>query len=160
MKYTKEITEESAKWDLDPIIIACLIYQESKGDTAAFRYEPAFYRKYVDGKDRKTLIGHVPKYLPTLESEKISRACSWGLCQIMGQTAREQGFDGQYLTELSVFPSVNIAIGCKYLRKLMSFSDKKNDYTYGLLRYNGSGNPDYPSLVLKHRSSGNYLKVF
>jgi hypothetical protein len=70
-------------------------------------------------------------------------------CQVMGQVAREMGFDGTFLSALCD-PEQGLAIGCKLLRKKLDAMD--GDVTRGLLAWNGGGNPAYPGQVLARRA--------
>ena len=108
------VIESAKKYDLSPHLIAAVIWQESRGNKFAYRYEDGFFLKYVAAKERTNLIGHVPAVIPTLPTEKRGRSFSWGLMQIMGQTAREQGFVGDDLTELLEI-NTNIDFGAKHL---------------------------------------------
>lgn len=150
------ITKYSNIYSLDPIIVACLIIQESNGDKNAIRFEKSFYKNKLELKKESELAGFIPKKIPTLDTEKIARATSWGLMQIMGETARSiLKFEKQYLSEL-IDIETNISLGTKYLSQLIK---KKDSYIYGLLLYNGGGNRDYPNMVLKHRTTGKYLEL-
>src|SRR5262245_59806469 len=85
----------AARHGLDPALVCAICHHESEGwQPWAFRYEPAFYAKYIE----------VMVSLPA--TEKRARAFSYGLMQIMGQVAREQGFTGKSLGEL-FDPAVN-----------------------------------------------------
>src|SRR5207244_6850484 len=100
----------------------------------AVRYEPGFYDRYVSAMHGLT------------ETEKKMRATSFGLMQVLGQTARELGFDGRFLTELFE-PETAIIYGCKKLKREM---DKHNgDVRAALLGYNGGGDLSYPDRVLQ-----------
>src|SRR5262249_45063110 len=129
--------------NLEKEIVAGLIWQESRGETYAYRYEPDFFRRYLEGRKRTELNGFVPALLPTLESEKSARATSWGLMQIMGETARELGFNEQYLTRL-LCPDVNISLGCDFLWQLLKRFETSDR---ALLAWNGGGDPAYPKKV-------------
>src|SRR5258708_32520022 len=74
--------------ELDPVLVCAVCEQESAWNTFAIRYEPLFMVKYV-----------APLYTnhKVSASEAYARAFSWGLMQVMGQVAREQGFDALYL---------------------------------------------------------------
>ncbi len=69
-----------------PELVCAVIDQESNWIPWALRYEPAFYDRYVQPQFARGAIG--------CEGEARSRAFSWGLMQVMGQVAREQGFAG------------------------------------------------------------------
>jgi len=104
------------------------------------RYEPAFFSKYV-----------APLYTNNkiAATEAYSRGFSWGLMQVMGQVARETGFDALFLSALCD-PEQGLAVGCKVLRK--KFDAMAGDNTRALLAWNGGGNSAYPGQVLARRS--------
>ena len=121
----------AAKYGLDPAIVCAVIEQESGWNPWAMRYEDRFFDLYI-----------TPLCLidPT---EARARACSYGLMQIMGQVAREQGFGGKYLTQLCD-PDTGVDFGCRKLEKCFQQSEPEA----ALLRYNGGGNPEYGQQVL------------
>lgn len=100
---------------LPPGLVIAIVQVESNGRHWAMRYEPAFYGQYVKGQQHTV-------YAPCSRvTEEMGRATSWGLMQIMGQTARELGFKGVYLTELCD-PAVGLEWGCLYLsRKVVRY---------------------------------------
>jgi soluble lytic murein transglycosylase-like protein len=124
---------------LDPALVCAVIEQESSWNPWAMRYEPFFFAKYVAGLYTNNKI---------TASEAYARGFSWGLMQVMGQTAREMGFDGAFLSALCD-PEQGLAIGCKLLRKKLNAMD--NDITRGLLAWNGGANPSYATQVLARR---------
>ena len=103
------------------------------------RYEPAFFTKYV-----------APLYTnnKVSASEAYARGFSWGLMQVMGQVARETGFEPLFLSALCD-PEQGLAIGCKVLRK--KFDAAGGDPTRALLAWNGGGNALYAAQVLARR---------
>lgn len=121
---------------LDPALVCAVCHHESANWKAwAIRYEPGFYDRYIS-------------HMSTLgATEKMARAFSYGLMQVMGQTAREFGFSGEYLTELCD-PFTNLKFGCKKLARCLKLAN--GDVHEGLLKYNGGGDPSYPDKVLKH----------
>lgn len=129
------VARATAKAHALPEDLVCAVCDhESWGwDTFAIRYEPAFERKY-DPVD--------PAKEPT---EHFARAFSYGLMQIMGETARELGFAGKYLTELCD-PIVGVEYGCRKLSRCMA--KHPGDMRAALLAYNGGANAQYPELVL------------
>lgn len=143
------IIEQAKLTGVSPMLIAALIHQESGGNQWAIRYEPAFFKRYVEGKTKATLQGYVPKRC-SLETERTNRAQSWGYCQLMGQVARERGFKGEFLSEL-LDPTTNIRMGAEFLQALLH---KYESTEAALLRYNGGGDPDYGKKVLSHIDSG------
>jgi soluble lytic murein transglycosylase-like protein len=124
------VTPIALKFGLQPSLVAAVCEQESGWEPGAVRFEPAFLRHYI-----------APLNLPFLES--LDRATSWGLMQIMGQTAREFGFDGDLPTLRSL--DLGVIYGC---RKLQKCFDVHRDNETSLLAYNGGGNPHYPGQVL------------
>ena len=103
------------------------------------RYEPAFFSKYVAGLYTNNKIS---------ASEAYARGFSWGLMQVMGQVARETGFDAPFLSALCD-PEQGLAIGCKVLRKKLDAM--VGDTTRGLLAWNGGANPSYAAQVFARR---------
>ena len=164
--WTALVLQFASLYSLDPKIIAALVYQESKGNSAAHRYEDAFYIKYVAKKTSSTLLGYVPSnsgQLPTLDTEKRDRAYSYGLAQVMGQTARELGYKKNDLLNLCIIPADGLAYGCAYLKKKFDATSSAipqiERYRTALLGYNGGSDPDYDDKVLSHITSGKYLEI-
>lgn len=175
------IKVKAAKYELDPKIVAAIILQESGGNPWLTRYEPGFYRRYLANHKRGDMLGHVPKAIPTLNTEKVQRATSWGQMQILGQTAREQDYEEDSLT-LLLLPEINLEYGCKYLRRLFNvlkertIVEHKNGKFFAefltpsrmnegeeilrtkmvFLRYNGGGNLKYPDEVWARVTSGEW----
>ena len=103
------------------------------------RYEPLFFAKYV-----------APLYTnnKVSASEAYARGFSWGLMQVMGQVARETGFDPVCLSSLCD-PDQGLAIGCKVLRRKLDAM--AGDTMRGLLAWNGGSNTAYPAQVLARK---------
>jgi soluble lytic murein transglycosylase-like protein len=125
---------------LDPGLLCAVVEQESAWNPWAMRYEPAFFTKYVASLYTNNKIS---------VSEAYARGFSWGLMQVMGQVARETGFDALFLSALCD-PEQGLAVGCKVLRK--KFDVAAGDATHALLAWNGGGNPNYAAQVLARRS--------
>jgi Transglycosylase SLT domain len=120
---------------LQPELVCAVCEQESNWDTWATRYEPGFLSRYV---------------APLFTNNKIDateahcRAMSWGLMQVMGQTAREHGFRGRFLSALCD-PEAGLAIGCAVLaHRLATAADAPS----ALLLWNGGADSEYPAQVL------------
>jgi len=126
----------AAAHNLDPALVCAVIEQESSWNPWAMRYEPFFFVKYVAALYTNNKI---------TASEAYARSFSWGLMQIMGQTARELGFDGTFLSALCD-PELGLAIGCKLLRKKLDAM--ANDTHRALQAWNGGANPTYAVQVL------------
>ena len=129
----------AAAQSLDPALVCAVVEQESAWNPWAMRYEPAFLSRYV------APLYTAGKLSPT---EAYMRAMSWGLMQVMGQVARESGFDALFLSALCD-PEQGLALGCKVLRK--KIDAMAGDTMRGLLAWNGGGNPAYPAQVLARK---------
>jgi len=125
---------------LDPALVCAVVEQESAWNPFAIRYEPAFFAKYVAPLYTNNKIG---------ATEAYARGFSWGLMQVMGQVARESGFDGAQFLSALCDPEQGLAIGCKVLRKKMDAMG--GDPQRGLLAWNGGANTAYPSQVVARR---------
>lgn len=151
MKLAQLIVDSATRIGINPQLLAALIHQESGGAVYAVRYEPAFLKKYLESKTKKTIGGYVPSKC-SWQTEVQMRATSFGLVQIMGQVARERGFQGEFLTELCD-PAINLKFGTEFLQTLLH----KHDTTEkALLRWNGGGDPDYGKKIMAHIESGVY----
>lgn len=115
---------------LDEALVCAVIEQESNWIPWAIRYEPAFQKRYVDPQN----LG------PT---ETIARSISWGLMQLMGEVARELGFNGKMASLCD--PAMGLEWGCKHLKNKLDAHD--GDVAAGLLAWNGGGNPGYADQV-------------
>lgn len=133
----------AAAQSLDPALVCAVVEQESAWNTWAIRYEPAFFTKYVASLYTNNKV---------TATEAYARGFSWGLMQVMGQVARETGFDAPFLAALCD-PEQGLAIGCKVLRKKLDAM--AGDTTRALLAWNGGANPVYAAQVLTRRP--NYL---
>lgn len=148
------IKAAATKYKLPSDLVASVIWHESVLATPnqdielakyASRYESGFYERY---------IAHMHGLTTT---ESIHRATSWGYMQVMGQVARELGFNKRWLPAICE-PEVNIDLGCKKLSKCIK--DAKGNEEFGLQRYNGGGNPTYAKRVLSIRESEAYEPLF
>jgi soluble lytic murein transglycosylase-like protein len=126
----------SLRYDLPHELVMAVIEQESGWNEYAIRYEPGFMSTYV-----------APHFIKGEfhATEAYCRAMSWGLMQVLGQTARELGFKGDFLSELCS-PINGIEYGCMKLAACMKkHSGNQHD---SLLAYNGGGNANYPVEVI------------
>jgi soluble lytic murein transglycosylase-like protein len=130
----------AAAQSLDPAWVCALVEQESAWNPWAMRYEPLFFAKYVATLYTNNKVS---------ASEAYARGFSWGLMQVMGQVAREAGFDPLFLSALCD-PEQGLAIGCKVLRK--KFDAMVGDTSRALLAWNGGGNPAYAAQVLARKA--------
>lgn len=135
-------------------LIQAVIRVESGGHPWAVRYEPAFFERYVKDQGFKVWAGC------SRDTEERLRACSFGVMQIMGQTARELGFQSVFLTELCD-PVIGLEWGCRYLLRQLQRYD--GDRESAVAAYNaGSARRDVNGLwvnqgyVEKVRKAGGF----
>lgn len=116
---------------VDSAIVCAVVEQESNWNPWAIRYEPAFYQKYESASPHDVTV-------------RVARAISWGLMQIMGQTARDEEYSGPYaqLTD----PWINLDLGVGILARLVEADPK--GVQGALERWNGGSNPDYAAEVM------------
>ena len=126
----------AASHGLPPEVLCGQVERESQWNPWAIRFEPKFESHYVE-----PLVG--PEGLS--QTEALARSISWGLCQVLGEVARELGFQGKYLSELSD-PVVGLEYGCRKLAKCLR--NTNGDMARALEEFNGGGNKNYASEVL------------
>jgi hypothetical protein len=144
----------AVKHRLPVVLVRAMAAHESAGGiTCACRFEQDFYDCYLKGK--------TPDFRPehcSWDTERIGRATSWGLMQVMGETARCNGFRG-WFPELCQ-PAAGLEWGCLYLRRLADRYLADSDWPTVMRAYNGGpGNRDneaspYPGLILAHIPGG------
>lgn len=148
------INKHAIAHNLRPDVVACIVIQESKGNTFAWRWEEDFYHKHLEFKKPGQLAGFVPKGLPSFTDELLQRSCSFGPMQVLGDTARWCGkVTAPFLTALCD-PDFGIDIGCRVLSYYLGLA--KGDYRGGLKGYNGSW--AYADEVLGRVSKGEHVK--
>ena len=106
--FLEVITRTAEKFKLPIGLVKAMCRVESDFVSTAMRWEPVFYHKYVQP---LVVSGEIPF------EEAIGNACSFGLMQIMGRTARLMGYTHD-LTGLWQ-PIINLNYCCKFLAKLM-----------------------------------------
>lgn len=94
---------------LDPYLVEAIVWQESRGQADAFRWEPLFWQRYMVKQAQFKGLYPPRRY-----------AASYGLMQIMWVVAKELGFEGE--PELLFVPSTNLYWGCKKLRSLFDWA--------------------------------------
>lgn len=141
----------AARHSLPSDLVCAVIEQESAWNRYAMRYEPEFFNRYMT---RMVATSQFDPAKPSGAASKMTeahaRATSWGLMQIMGQTAREFGFKGIFFSELCD-PGTGIEFGCRKLARCIE--KHPGDMRNALLAYNGGGNLAYPDEVLARRAS-------
>lgn len=123
--YDDQIQRIAAELHLPFDLLQAQVLQESSGYADAFRWEPAYYRHYIVGNPNAVAIGYGPL-----------AACSYGLLQILFETAVEQGFKGR--PEELFDPLTGLRAGAQYLRALWDRLGGTDDvYPQALAAYNG-----------------------
>lgn len=103
--FRNPILAASKKYGVPAPVIIATISTESSGESTAYRYEPAFYKRYIQD---KTAWKDNPYYD---DPKRIS--ASYGLMQIMYPTAYTVGFRGE--PEDLYDPQQNIEAGAAYI---------------------------------------------
>ena len=115
--YRAEIDSAARRESLPAALIAALIQEESRFEPWATRSEPRYVRN-------RRVLRAAARYArehhggANAYTEFVDRARSYGLMQVMGETAREQGFAAPFLAELYV-PKNSIAHGATLLAQLL-----------------------------------------
>lgn len=105
------IKAKALKHGLDWRLVAAICQTESGGNAWAIRFEPQYKWFWKIEECAKAAKASEP----TMRS---MQATSWGLMQVMGAVAYENGFPkNQFVTRLLV-PSESIEYGCRLLSKL------------------------------------------
>lgn len=111
--YQEMIEAKAYETSVDPAWVMAIIEQESQFNTAAVRFEPLFKYFYKPA--------HFAEHpLISIDTEIATQKMSWGLGQIMGALAREQGHQG-FMAEL-LKPEVNLKHICQRLKFLKRYS--------------------------------------
>lgn len=105
----KIIKERAKKYGLPVGLIKAIIKTESTNNQYAMRCEPEYKWTFN--------IDEFSGPLQTWATEEIAQKTSWGHMQVMGAVARELGFKGTFLSELTN-PEIGIEYGCRHLAHL------------------------------------------
>jgi soluble lytic murein transglycosylase-like protein len=125
--YRAEIELAAEEHGVDADLLEALVLTESDGLTNAYRYEPAFFRRYLA--DKKEWASKNPRRV----------SASYGLCQVMFPVAMELGFIGE--PEDLFSPVVGLEYGAKKLAAELAWANGEVDKALGA--YNGGrGNFD------------------
>jgi soluble lytic murein transglycosylase-like protein len=129
------------KYSLNVALVCAVVEQETGGTWDAYttRNEDDFFTRYVAGKEMPG------DSIRSKSTEARTRAMSFGLMQVIGETAREHGFSDRYLTKLCSYDS-GLDLGCRVLRAMIDRAG--GNIPAGLQFYNGGSNPDYASQVM------------
>lgn len=137
------VKEIAPNYSLDPALVCAIVEQESDGDTWATRFEQAFYNRYIAP---IFALGPPGSSRITDPTEAIHRATSWGLMQVMGETAREAPVNYYGPLPALCDPNAGITVGCKVLQHKLSLAS--GDVAKALELWNGGADLAYPGQVL------------
>ncbi len=130
--YREEIESAAARHRLPAALLAGVIQEESRFEPWATRAEP----RYLRSRKVRRLAAYWSKThggLPNTFTEQCDRSRSYGLMQVMGETAREQGFAAPYLAALYL-PRNAIEHGAILLTHLLN--RYRNDTLSAISAYN------------------------
>ena len=133
MDHSSLIESAASSHGLPSRLVRAVVGVESGGNTWSFRFEPAFYERYV--RPDKTIRAVAPC---SLDTERQARATSWGLMQVMGATARGLGFDRSFLSELAD-PALGLEYGCRLLARLRDRHKGSMGWGGAVAAYNAGG---------------------
>lgn len=132
--YRPEIELAAQAEMIDGDLVESLVIVESSGQRYAWNPEPK-YRYLWNVKTNKpfrpltateALSKFPPADFPCLagdpDQEWWGQQASWGLMQVMGAVARERGFRGPFLTELTDVET-NLFWGCAHLGHVLEWAD-------------------------------------
>lgn len=129
------VTVAATRHGLDSCLLAALVVQESSGDPLAVRHEPRYaylwdvrewqaFRRLSE-EERRSAKPPEDFGAPvgvSAATEWAQQRTSWGLCQVMGATARQLGFRGRFLSALCE-PTLGADYGARYLAGLLERFD-------------------------------------
>lgn len=141
-RYRSIIGLAAAQHALDPQLVEAVVWQESGDDPFAFRLEPAFFKRYI----RDNAEAKAKEFGPLA-------ACSYGLMQIMLETAYEESWDGA--PEDLFDPAHGLSAGCAHLARLLIWAE--GDHAKALGAYNASQKAaDVEALAAFNAGQGNW----
>lgn len=143
--YRAELQTIADRYLLDPDLVHAVCLQESSGMTSAYRFEPAFWMHYMNGKPEWD--GAVP--------QRVS--ASYGLLQCMYPVALEQGYDRKDPPEHLFVPLVGLEFGCRKLREVHAWAH--GDVAAALAAYNGGKTRDNGPGIERKRNQDYVDKV-
>lgn len=138
------ITMAAHEFGVEPALLAAIARQESGFEPTAMRYEPNW--KYMWDVELNAPFRGVlnpatfpaPDYVSS-QTEWSAQRTSWGLCQVMGSVARENGYRGKFLSGLCD-PLEGARYGAKVLARLVKKYDLGDAYASAVSAYN-AGHP-------------------
>lgn len=143
--YLPVLEAECTRRQVSLTLVDAIIHVESSWNPWAVRYERQY--AYLLKPDQFAKSSRI-----TVETEAVLQRCSFGLCQIMGGTARDLGYTGMLTCLLD--PEVNILYGVHLFARIAGDYVNKDDqiaaYNAGSVRRKADGsymNQDYVDKV-------------
>lgn len=112
------ITDVASRENVPVTLLAAIVFTESGGNRYAARFEKDY--KWVCQTKKFALEAGT-----TETTEMMLQMTSWGLGQIMGAVARENGLGGPLLRLLD--PEINLTIACKLIKRLAAKHSQRDD---------------------------------
>lgn len=159
--YRDLIVREATARAIAPNLVEAIVLQESGGDPFAWNPEPPYrYLWNVHTRQPFRALTYAerasevpppdfPSFAGDRDQEWWAQQASWGLLQVMGALARELGFAGGYLPQLTD-PDLNLRLGCLQIATLLAWS--KGDVRQACAAYNG-GRGNYLSAAAQQYAS-------
>jgi len=124
--YWADIQVAAKAHQLDPLLVAAVVLQESGANADGFRHERHFWNRYLK---------HRPEWT-SLNPRRVSS--SYGLMQIMFPVAVERGYPKDKSPEGLFVPEVGLEFGVRHLRWVMDRIDAKYPQVAGQERLRAS----------------------
>jgi soluble lytic murein transglycosylase-like protein len=138
--YKDQIKKAAEVAGLEPAVVAAVCWQESSFCADGYRFEPDFWNRYLKQN---------PKYRH-LNPRRVS--ASYGLMQVMYPLVHEDRLvENDAVEPEALFsPTLNLATGCGWLRKLVDWAaertpDQELVLVAALASYNGGRGGNDPS---------------
>jgi soluble lytic murein transglycosylase-like protein len=136
--YESLIETTATRFGLNPDLVGAVVLTESSGLTNAYRYEPAFWLRYMA--PRPEWRGRDP--------HRVS--ASYGLMQVMFPTALTLGMDPATEPELLFVPAIGMEFGCRVLANLLKWAGgfaapREAQVRAALAAYNGGQQGNEPT---------------
>lgn len=104
---SKAFRDVCARFGVSETLVAAFVTVESNWNPLAWRYEASFTHAYREKE-------FAAKHGVSVRTELCGQACSLGLMQVMGCTARELGFSDPF-PKMFIDPAVGLEYGIRYL---------------------------------------------
>lgn len=138
--YKALIAAKASQWGCSPATVAAICWQESSFETNGFRFEPAFWNRYLKGN---------PRYA-ALNPLRVSS--SYGLMQVMYCRILEDKIadNDVWPPEMLFIPEHGLDIGCALFFELLTWAQSKTadvalQRRAALAAYNGGRGGNDPS---------------